>query len=91
MITDALLDMFFGVFDWLLSGLEAATDGLPTDPFSDVTAAITGITSLFGIMANFVHLGVIGAALTFVATWETAFIATKLILKAYRLIPFKFS
>jgi len=91
MISDALLDMIFGVFDWLLTGLETATDGLPDEPFTAATEAVSGIESLFGIMANFVHLGVIGAALTFVATWEVAFIASKLIIKAYRLLPFKFT
>lgn len=89
MITDQLLDWVFAAIDFLTTEAESLFDGLPIDGLTDLSTGLASLTPLFSILANFMHLSIVGGALAFVATWESAYVLAKVALKVYRLIPFK--
>jgi len=91
MITDLILDFIFSALDWVGDRAEALTSGMNFSALNDLAGSVSEVAPLFGIMANFVHLSVIGGALALVVTWEAVFVTAKLALKLYRLVPFKAS
>jgi len=91
LITDTLLDIVWALLDSIYAVAETAFAGLSVTPLEDLSTSFAQLALIFGILANFTHPSVIAAALTFVGTWELAFFVAKLVLKVYRLFPFKFT
>jgi len=84
-ITDFILELFFDALEGVATWFDSI---LPTFDLSPFSTAIGAVTSNMGFVANFINLSAVSAALAFIVLWEAAWLAVKVALKLWRLMPF---